>query len=1065
MLGKTISHYRILGELGRGGMGVVYEAEDPRLGRHVALKILSSDLAREPQAVKGFEREARAASALNHPNICTVHDVGDHEGTPFLVMEQLVGMTLQARLARGPLGAGETLEMALAVASALEAAGAMGIVHRDLKPANIFLSTSGITKILDFGIARMAAGPRDAPEDEPTRPRLFESDTGTGKVSGTLRYMSPEQLRGEPLDARTDLFSFGVTLYEATTGRHPFAAASRDLIADAILHRAPPTPGADGLGPVPEFRELIERALKKDPRLRWQTAADLRAELLHIRSLLDAPTARTSVAAWTPPIALPVSITSFVGRAAELQRVGEALGRARLVTLTGPGGTGKTRLALRAAELAAPRYPDGVFFVALGALSDPELVDSAIARAAGLREVPGITLAEQLTRHFSTREALLVLDNFEQILPAGLRIAELLQEAPRLQALVTSRELLRLSAELEVAVPPLGLLQRESAPDSGVQETSESVALFCERAAAVKPGFVLGPEDAAIVAGICARLDGLPLAIELAAARVRYLTPTALLKRLSNRLELLTGGARDLPARQQTLRQAIGWSHDLLSSDERTLFSRLAVFNGGFTLEAAEAVSGAMGPLDLGVLDGIVSLVDKSLIRPATGDQGPRYSMLETIREFGIERLAASGEEPRARRAHAAHFAGLSTALGRDLFSARRAVHLNQLRTEQDNVRAALSWSTSDGGDATLGQIIAGELRHFWVMANCLWEGATALRAVLGQRGREPSRERAVALATFGLLLWFLGEHEQAVAVLEESLELLRGLGDEAEIALALEYLAVANESRGRHAEARRLITESAACYLRLGDQHGRAFALVSAVEPDDLDEARRDCEEALTVLRAHGDEWGASRALRNLGVVAYRGGDFAEARRRFEQCLSLQRELGSRWLISRSLNTLGDIARCEQDVATAQAHYEGSRAEEQADGSRANAVWSLAGLGHVALARGNRGRAEELFVEALSVRPVSSEKSEHVASVLVGLAETRRLAGDTGGAAEVLRVLAPLIDEAHRRMPPIDVTFYRRCLDAMSATPGPAALEPSPGDPSLTDLVRRMCETPAKRT
>jgi tetratricopeptide (TPR) repeat protein len=391
------------------------------------------------------------------------------------------------------------------------------------------------------------------------------------------------------------------------------------------------------------------------------------------------------------------------------------------------------------------------------------------------------------------------------------------------------------------------------------------------------------------------------------------------------------------------------------------------------------------------------------------------------------------------------------------LFTARRAAHLARLRIELDNIRAALVWSVSDGGDAALGQIVAGDLRDFWVMANCLLEGAAALRAVLAHGG--PPLERATALSTFGLVHWFLGEHEQAAGVLEESLALFKGLGRERDVARTLQYLAVANESRGRHAEALRLIAESAALHLRTGDEHGHAFALVSAVEPDDLDQARRDCEEALTVLRAHGDDWGASRALRNLGVVAYRGGDFAEARRRFGECLRLQRELGSRWLIARSLNTLGDIARCEDDLAAAQSHYEGSRAEERADGSRANAAWSLAGLGHVALARGDRERAEELFVEALSVRPISSEKSEHVASSLVGLAEARRLAGDDAGAAEMLRILAPLIEEAHRRMPPVDVTSHRRCLDAIRSGPGSPTLEPSPGDPSLSDLVRRMCE------
>jgi adenylate cyclase len=691
--GACLGPYRIVTRLGSGGMGVVHEAHDVRLGRRVALKFLSAERANDADARSRFRREARAASALNHPHICTIHDVGEHEGAPYLVMELLQGETLLDRLARGPLPPDEFFNVALAVVSALEAAGDRGIVHRDLKPANVFLTRSG-AKVLDFGLARIGEAGDAPPTQIPTLTNAsrWGEPTRTGAMMGTLHYMSPEQVRGEPVDARTDLFSFGVVLYEMVAGRRPFVAGTAGLIADAILHLDPVPPDVERLGFPPGLAGVIGRALDKELRHRYQTAAELGADLLRLRA---APGSRhAGIAA----LAMPAPPSSFVGRIAELVVVKEALSRARLVTLTGPGGIGKTRLALRVARDSVPRHADGVFFVPLAAVRDPNLLDSAIAQAVGLREVPDLGLAEHLVQHLAGRELLLVLDSFEHLLPAASRAADLLRSAPRLTLLVTSRDRLHLSAEAEVAVPPLGLPGPDTA-DPDAFRASESVALFCERAAAVQAGFALSDENAAVVAEICARLDGLPLAIELAAARVRHLTPATLLQQLSRRLALLTGVARDLPARQRTLRDVIAWSHDLLSTEEQTLFAWLAVFDGGFTLEAAEAVSAAVGPLGLQILDGIASLVDKSLLRQSSEGDELRYAMLETIREFGLERLAAGGEAARAPAAHAAHFVALEAGTQAQLHGRRLAAHLELPSVELDNSRAALAWRVSDGGE------------------------------------------------------------------------------------------------------------------------------------------------------------------------------------------------------------------------------------------------------------------------------------------------------------------------------------------------------------------------------
>jgi len=1057
--GTRLGPYEVLSALGAGGMGEVYRARDTRLEREVAVKVLSAELlARDKEALARFRLEARAASALNHPHICTVHDVGEFEGVPFLVMEKLEGETLLERLRRGPLPPEQVLEIALGIASALAAAGARGIVHRDLKPSNVFLTAEGSAKVLDFGLARMDGGRAGAPADSQlaTASPGDRDLTRPGAVVGTLAYMSPEQVRGEPLDARTDLFSLGIILYEMATGRHPFAANTAALVVDGILNRQPDVPELDKRGLPVELAGIISRALEKDARLRHQTAADLRAELLRVKSR---PASHPESLSTVAP-ALPVPPTSFVGRSRELGLVQETLAKGRLVTLTGPGGTGKTRLALQAAHALRERYANGVFFVGLTALRDAELVDSAIAHAVGLREVPDVTLSELLVRHLAGRELLLVLDNFEQLLAAAPHVAELLAAAPRLSLLVTSRERLHIGAEAEVPVPPLAVPERTSASDVAALARSESVALFCERVAAVKPGFALSQENAATVAEICARLDGLPLAIELAAARVRHLPPAALLSRLSNRLGLLTGGARDLPARQQTLRDAIAWSHELLSAGEQALFARLGVFTGGFTLEAAEAVCAAVGPLALDTLEAVSLLVEKSLVRPLDEGDEPRYTMLETIREFALERLAACGEERRARAAHAAHFATLAAGTRERLFSGRREDQLARLDADLDNLRSALTWSLSE--DPALAQAIAIDLVYFWVSRNVLGEGRGVLQKLLARIGDGVSSARARVLENIGLIHWLQGEHEAAYASLGETLEISRTLGDEAVRASALNYLSNVEESRGRHAEARRLLGESAALYRQIGDESGRAFLICNAIEPDDLSEARRETEQALALFRARGDAWNTSRALRNLAVVALRGGDFAEARRRFEEILPLQRGLGDRWHIVRSLNHLGDVVRCTGDLAAAERRYEESRREEKVLESRAHTAWSLAGLGHVALARGRLASAGRLFEQGLRSGDVSHGMSEHLAACLIGLARVRQLAGDPGGAAPLLRAAEPLVTEARRRMLPVDVALFESASAAVRTVVGDTAFEASGADAKrlgLAEVVRRGCQ------
>jgi len=693
LIGQTVAHYEVLRRLGSGGMGVVYEAKDIRLGRRVALKLLPEKLIGDERALRRFAREARAASSLNHPNICTIHEVEEHDHQPVIVMELLEGVSLNQRIREGPISTGELLDFGIQACDALEAAHAKGIIHRDIKPGNMFLVGHRQMKILDFGLAKVC-GPHVAQDQ-------FESEeealTLDGVIPGTTSYMSPEQVRGEEIDARSDLFSFGVVLYEMATGRRPFVGKNRVLLMDAILN-AKPAPATKLNSSLPVALEtILARALEKKRENRFQRAADICSALKRLKAetekapspVVNAPPAipnpRPAGNIFTRYLArefaairdrfsekpiehvetmaanLPVQRTGFVGREKEIAAVKELLQRQdiRLVTITGPGGIGKTRLAVQVASGLVERFPGGTYFVPLSALSDSGLIASTIVQTLGIREAGGQSALEILKRNLqdsARAPILLLLDNFEHLVQAAPTVSDLLASCPNLRIMVTSRAALHVYGEHEFPVPPLALPDSRSKPSVEVLSRCPAVALFVQRALAAKPDFALTPENAPVVAEICARLDGLPLAIELAAARVKVLSPPLMLTRLASRLQLLTGGARDLPRRQQTLRAAIDWSYDLLSPAEQKLFRRLSVFVGGCNLEGVEAVCDTKVDLDLDLLDGMASMVDKSLVQqvePAKGES--RFVMLDTMREYALEKLDASGELPLTKRAHAAY--------------------------------------------------------------------------------------------------------------------------------------------------------------------------------------------------------------------------------------------------------------------------------------------------------------------------------------------------------------------------------------------------------------------------
>jgi predicted ATPase len=552
-----------------------------------------------------------------------------------------------------------------------------------------------------------------------------------------------------------------------------------------------------------------------------------------------------------------VQLTSFVGRAQEMAEVEALLSRARLLTLTGTGGTGKTRLAMQLAAELLSEFPDGAFFVDLSPVTDPELVAPAVAQAVGVPEVPGRPVLEALKEHLQDKELLLIVDNFEQVAGAAPMIEELLTGAPKLKVLVTSRFVLSLRGEQEYAVPPLDPPDPEHLPDLSSLKKVEAVLLFTERALAVQPRFRVTEENGSAIAAITARLDGLPLAIELAATRTKVLSPDQILTRLQQQLPVLTSGPRTLPERQRTLRDAIAWSHDLLDVPEQRLFARLSVFTGGWTLESAEALCD-QEELGVDVLTGLTSLVDKSLVRSTEAAEGPvRFSMLETIREFGREQLHAEGIFDVTSRRHAQHFLDLALEAEAHLTAEDQGAWLDRCDLEHPNIRAALRWAV-EAGQADRAQEVAGALWRFWHQRGHLDEGRRWFEEVLAmQAGQSPTSARSKALLGAGGMAWWQRDRDSAGAFYEEAVAVERVLGDPKDLAEALYNLAfvVAGNDVGAASE---MLEESLALFRRAESETGVAQVLAMLVireaQAGEWDQVIAKLEESTAIWRRLGD-------------------------------------------------------------------------------------------------------------------------------------------------------------------------------------------------------------------
>ncbi len=964
--GTRLGNYQVLAPLGAGGMGEVYRARDSRLGREIAIKVLPSDVDRDAGRLARLEREARVVASLNHPNIVTLYSIEDADGVRFLTMELVEGETLDRHRIRGGMPAERVAELGLALAEALVAAHARGVIHRDLKPGNVMLARDGRLKVLDFGLARPAMTRQAL---DLTRATTVEGPlTVAGELVGTLPYMAPEQLRGEPLDARTDLFALGIVLFELLTGRRPFEGSTPATLSSAIL-RDPPPPISSLRPDAPaHLVTLITRCLEKEPSRRFASAAEVASAL---RAVTVTP---AGGGIYKPP---PASSTPLLGRDALLDvAIARIADGARLLTITGYGGTGKTRFSMALYQRLAASHPGGAAFVSLAGVTAADEVMPTVATALDIGEAHGRTPLEALCAVIADQRMLLVLDNLEQVIDAAGEVATLVSRCPALQVVATSRAPLKVGAETEFALPPLELPEPDARTPEAIA-SCPSVMLFLQRADKVKPGFTLTAANAGAIAAICRQLDGLPLALELAAARVRILEPAALLQRLDRALDLLTTGDRDLPLRQRTLRTTISWSYSLLTPDEQRLLRGLSVFREGWTFEAMERVCyppGGEGP----ALDELASLVEKGLVRVV--GEGERYTLLETIRAFASEQLHAGGETDALEEAHARYFVTVALAIRDDLAGPGQIDAMRRGRAELANLHAALQWLTARAraGDAEAREhalLLAGGMDWYWHITGLHLTAREWLDAVLAlAAGAPPSRGRALAGLAAGMVSTCTGEWERSLGEWTRAFEDASAIGDAPATAEGRMGMGYCLLSLRRVEEAAVVLDDAIARCTGVTDFIlGLATALKGMLcfATGNLDDGIAIMEHAIRIEARISDYEIRGVATSFLAQMMFSKGDHARALALYREGLRQLETVGDLPEIARVHSEVGWTALAGNDTSAARRAFQDAVRTNEVVGSPRGTGLALLGLAAVEAAEGRTARAVEIaaYAEALSQR------------------------------------------------------------------------------------------------
>lgn len=920
--------YRLGQCLGQGGMGTVYAAFDTVLHREVALKVV-----RPEAAAATLLAEARAAARLNHPNIITIYDIGQTADDYFIVMELLAGGTLRQRL---PLGLPTWLALARQVTQALHHAHTLGLIHRDIKPENILCQPGDplTIKLTDFGLANFTEADPDA-------------------VTGTVAYLAPELITGQPATPLTDAYALGAVLYEALTGHPPFEAPDVGAVLAGHLYTTPTLPSLLAPQCPPWLDELLLSLLAKEPNRRPRALAEV------LRALGDALAEDTPAPA--QPGNLPTELSPLVGREADGVLVLTHLRTARLVSLVGPGGVGKTRLALHVARATQHDYPHGVWWVELAALTQPQLVPRTVARLLGL---PNPHTPAALATALRPRQALLVLDNCEHLLVACADlVAGLLRHCPALTVMTTSREALGVEGEVVLSVPPLTV--PEPTHDWATIAHADAVRLLVARTQAVNPRFALTPENAAALAEICRRLDGLPLALELAAARLRTLSPTDLAARLHDVFRALPTGPRHLQLRQQTLWALVAWSYDLLPVHEQTAFAQLAVCTGLWDVAAAQAVTRLD---DLDMLDVLSSLVNKSLLVVEQVQGETYYRWLETLRQFASQQAAANEAVP-AR--HAAHFLAVAERADPLLRGPYQREWFDRLTLAHDNLRAASAWALRHQPELALRLVNAlawfGYVRGHWR------EMLSLLVRALAVAPAAPSRARAQAHANHALLLWALDEHPTALTEATLSAQMFAALADDTGHAFATFLQGWVLAAQNQFEVASTHYAHSLALFRRLGNLWGVAWVTyaqgrLARKTGASLPIARQCYEESLQAARQCGDRRSVYLALYELGSLDVREASLPAAQQAFVEVLTLANTLGDKSLRAMTLEQLGYVYWAQLDFVASRQAYAASLATWQDLGNAPQSLRALFSLGVNARCLGQTDQAEAHYRAALTL-------------------------------------------------------------------------------------------------
>ncbi|WP_433682084.1 protein kinase domain-containing protein [Nocardia sp. CA-119907] len=913
-------------EIGRGGFGAVYQCRQVSLDRVVAVKVLAADLDEDNRA--RFFREQRAAGRLTgHPNIVHVLQTGATDaGRPFIVMPYYPRGSLDERIRRhGSLPLEEALRLGVKMVGALETAHRSGVLHRDVKPANILFTDYDEPTLVDFGIAHIAGG----------------FVTGTGIITGTPAFTAPEVIAGEPPSPAADVYGLGATLFAAITGHAAFERRSGEqLVAQFVRITSAPVPDLREHGISEDVGAIIERAMSSDPDNRpsaRELGEQLRTSQRHHGFPVD------DMALYTPPSAehgpmpsaygkssatgsherrpretssgssrpgrVPLELTSFVDRRTELTEATNSLSTSRLVTLTGIGGVGKTRLAVRVATSAHRDFGDGVAFVELGELRDESLLVGVVAGALGLQDRSVRPLREVLVEFLADRELLLVLDNCEQMVAAVAELAEwLLRACPGVRILATSREPIGLDGEAVLPIRPLAVPDPDRLPRGLPRDGA--MRLFAERAATAVAGFELTEDNKVTIARICRRLDGLPLPIELATARLRAMSPEQVLQRLTDRFALLTRGSRSAPPRQQTLRVCIDWSHDLCTPAEQRAWAQLSVFAGSFELDAAQSVCGDdPGAEDL--LDTVAFLIDKSILIREESGTAVRFRMLDTVRDYGREKAQQTGEYLELCRRHRNWYERLALDANADWTSPRAFEWITRLRREQSNLRQALEFCVSDSPDA--GIRIAAAIWPFWFSHGSLSEGRRWLDRLMARRTGQITVDQGMAIYAACLIAAMQGDLPAVAALVREGRALVEQTTDpltRAHIDLAHGLLALYS---GNPSDARPYLEKAAQVHAERGDLLLQIDALtflgLTYELRNDSPQAIEHYEHALAITENRGETINQTYVQLSLAIALWRQGDPARATRLLAQALRVSRIVNDRTNAGICLQVLAWVA------------------------------------------------------------------------------------------------------------------------------------------------------------